>query len=87
MPQIQKNYTKYTNYIMQNKFFFFKHRKKFRNQNLKLLNYKYLLTEKNFNFQKQSNKFCKTPKKNVCFLPLFDLFKLIFSTLFEDDIK
>jgi len=37
-----KNYTKYTNYIMQNK----KDRKKFKNQNLKLLNYKDLLIEK-----------------------------------------
>ncbi len=41
-----KNYTKDTNYIMQN-LFIFKHRKKFRNQILKLLNYKNLLTEKN----------------------------------------
>jgi len=31
----------------------FKYRKKFRNQNLKLLNYKDLLMKKNLNFKKQ----------------------------------
>jgi len=44
-PYYNLNYTKYTNYIMQQKNFK-KHRKKFKNQNLKLLNYKGLLTEK-----------------------------------------
>ncbi len=64
------------------------HKKKFRNQNLKLLNYKYLLTERKYlNFQKQSNKFCIKPKKKICFLPLCDLSNLIFSTFFEEDIK
>jgi hypothetical protein len=38
-----KNYTKYTNYIMQNKKIFLKHRKKLKNQILKILNYKDLL--------------------------------------------
>jgi hypothetical protein len=37
-----KNYTHYTNYICKKN----KHRKKFRNQILKLLNYKDLHTEK-----------------------------------------
>jgi len=41
-----KNYAKYINYIMQNKKKKFKHRRKFRNQILKLLNYKDLLIEK-----------------------------------------
>ncbi len=40
-----KNYTKYTNYIMQKKKFK-KHTKNFRSQNFKLLNYKDLLIEK-----------------------------------------
>jgi hypothetical protein len=43
-----KNYTKYTNYIMQNK-----KRKKFKNEKLKLLKCKDLLTKKTLNFQKQ----------------------------------
>jgi len=69
-----KNYTKYTNYIMQKT-----KRKKIRNQILKLFNYKDLLTrKKNLNLQKQSNKFCKKPKENVCLLPLYDLSKLFF---------
>jgi hypothetical protein len=54
----------------------------------KNLDYKCLLTKKiNFNFLKKSNKFCKKPKEKVCFLPLCDLFKLIFSTFFEEDIE
>jgi len=40
----------------------------------------------NFIFKK-SNKFCKKPKQNMSFLPLCDLSKLKFSTLFEKDIK
>jgi hypothetical protein len=40
-----KNYTKYTNYIMQNNKIK-KNKKNFRNQILKLLNYKDLLTKK-----------------------------------------
>jgi hypothetical protein len=55
-----------------------KHRKKLKNQSLKLLN---------LNLKKQSNKFCKKPKENICLLPLCDLSKLIFSTLFEKDLK
>jgi len=43
-----KNYTNYTNYIMQNKKNFKEHRKKIRNQNLKFLNYKYLLTKRKY---------------------------------------
>jgi len=83
-----KNYTNYTNYMMQNKKNKKKHRKKFRNQNLKVLNYKYLLTEREYlNLLKKSNKFCTKLKENICFLPLCDLPKLIFSTLFEEDIE
>jgi hypothetical protein len=41
-----KNYTKYTNYIMQNKKIKKNLGKKILNQNLKLLNYKNLLIEK-----------------------------------------
>jgi hypothetical protein len=64
------------------------HKIKFRNQNLKLLNYKHLLTEKKkkkekSEFKKQSNKFHKKSKEKICFLPLCDLSKLIFSILFE----
>jgi hypothetical protein len=60
-----KNHTKYTNYVMQKKK---KHRKKFRNQNLKLLNYKDLLTENKTLIKKiKSNKFCKKPKEKICF--------------------
>ncbi len=47
-----KIYTKYTNYIMQNNFIFFKHKKKFKNQISIVLNYKDLLTEKNLNLKK-----------------------------------
>ncbi len=57
-----KNYTKHKKYIMQ----IFKKKeckKKFKNQNLKLLNYKDLFTKKNFNLLKKSNKFCKNQKK------------------------
>jgi hypothetical protein len=66
-----KNYTNYTNYKNNAKINKFKkHTKKLKNQNLKLLNYKYLLTEKNLNFKKQSNKFRKKPKEKICLLPL-----------------
>ncbi len=41
-----KNYTKYINYILKNKKKLKKHRKKFRNQIEKVLNYKDLLIEK-----------------------------------------
>jgi hypothetical protein len=81
------NPKKYTNYIMQNKKKLKKHRKKFKNQILKLLNYKDLLIGKNLNLQKQSNKFCKKPKEKICFLFLCDLSKLIFSALLEKDIE
>jgi hypothetical protein len=65
-----------------------KHKKKYRNQNLKLLNYKHLLTKKkNLNFQNKSNKFCKKLKEKICLLPLRDLSKLIFSILFEKNIE
>jgi len=58
--------------------------KKFRNQNLKVLNYKYLLTgRKYFN----NNQISTRPKDNICLLPLCDLSNLIFSTIFEEDIE
>jgi len=48
-----KNYTNYTNYIMKNKLLKKEYKKIFRNQILKLLNYKYLLNKIiNLNFQK-----------------------------------
>jgi hypothetical protein len=53
-----KSYTKYINYKMQNKIKI--KEKKLKNQILKLLNYKHLLTQKkNLNLKKKSNKFCK----------------------------
>jgi hypothetical protein len=56
-----------------------RNRKKFRNQNLKVLDYKHLLIErKYFNLLKKSNKFCPKPKKKICVLPLRDLSNLIF---------
>jgi len=63
------------------------HKRKFRNQILSLLNYKYLLTEGKYIYlKKQSNKFHTKPKEKICFLLLCDLSNLIFSTLFEEDI-
>jgi hypothetical protein len=47
--QNPKNCTKYTNYIMQNKK---KKKIKIKNQNLKLLNHKDLVIEKNLTFKK-----------------------------------
>jgi len=41
-----KNYTSYTNHIIQNKTNLKEHRKNLKNQNSKVLNYKYLLIEK-----------------------------------------
>jgi hypothetical protein len=56
-----------------------KHRKKIRNQILKLSNYKYLLPERKYlNLQKQANKFHTKPKEKICLLPLCDLFQLNF---------
>jgi hypothetical protein len=48
---------------------------------------RFINRKKNLNLKKQSNKFCKKPKENICLLPLCDFSKLIFSTLFEKDIK
>jgi len=42
-----KNYTNYTNYIMQNNFFK-RIEEKFRNQNLKVSNYIFFLTERKY---------------------------------------
>ncbi len=57
----------YTNYIMQKKI---KIEKNIRNQILKHLNYKYLLTKKiNLNLFFKSDKLCKKPKIYICFLP------------------
>jgi hypothetical protein len=47
----------------------------------KLYNAKYV------NLWKQSNKFHTKPKEKICLLPLCDLSNLIFSTLFEEEIK
>ncbi len=56
-----------------------KHRKKFRNQNLKLFNYKYLLNErKYFNILKKSSKFRTKPKEKICLLHLCDFSNPIF---------
>jgi hypothetical protein len=63
------------------------HRKKFRNQTLNLLNYKYLLTKKKLDLKKKSNKYHKKPKEKICLLLLCDLSKLKFSTFFDEDIK
>jgi hypothetical protein len=66
MPKPKKN-TNYINYIMQSKQIKKNIGKKFRNQNFKVLNYKYLLTKKkNLNLYKQSNKFCTKPKEKIC---------------------
>jgi len=62
--------------------------KKILNQNLKVLNYKYLLIERKYlNLWKQLSKFCTKPKENICLLPLCDLSNVIFSTFFEENIK
>jgi hypothetical protein len=62
MPSTQKKYKLYKLYNAKQ--FFLKHRKKIKNQNFKLLNYKYLLIErKHLNIKKQSNNFCRKPKK------------------------
>ncbi len=59
-----KNYTKYTNYIMQNKKSLKEHRKKIRNQIFKFLYYKDLLIEKkNLILKKNQIKFIKNQKK------------------------
>jgi hypothetical protein len=50
-----KNYTKYINYIMQKK----KHRKKFLNENLTLLNYKDLPIKKNLILKNNQINFVK----------------------------
>jgi len=42
--------------------------------------------KKSLKLQKQLNKFCKNQKKR-CLLPLCDLSKLIFSTIFEKDVE
>jgi len=60
------------------------HRKKLKNQNLKVFNYKYLLTgRKYFN----NNQINTKPKEKICLLPLCDISNLIFSTIFEEDIE
>jgi len=69
---------------MQHKQIKKKHRKKIRNQNLKVLNYKYLLTERKYFNNNQINI---KPKEKICFLPLCDISNLIFSIIFEEYIK
>jgi hypothetical protein len=81
-PYYNLNYTnpnkkKYKKYKLYNA-----KKKKFRNQILKLLNYKHLLTKENLNLKKKSNKFYKKPKEKICLLLLCDLSKLIFFHLF-----
>jgi hypothetical protein len=62
--------------------------KKIRNQILKLLNYKYSLTKTiNFNFFINQINFVKNQKRRYVSYLLCDLFKLIFSILFEEDIE
>ncbi len=85
-PKPKNIYKVYKLYNVK-QFVFPKHRKKCRNQILKLLNYKDLFTEKNLNLKTQSNKICKKTKEKMCLLSLCDLFKLIFSTPFEKDIE
>ncbi len=43
--------------------------------------------KKYLNLKKKSNKFCTKLKEKICFLPFYDLSNLIFSILFEEDIK
>jgi hypothetical protein len=58
-----KNYTKHKNYIMQNNFFLKKHKKKFRNEILKLLNYKDYSPKKPLILKKNQFFFVKTKRK------------------------
>jgi hypothetical protein len=81
-----KNYTKIYKLYNAKQKNLKKHKKKFRNQNFKLLNYKDILTKKNLTLKKKSNKFCKN-QKYICLLLLCDLSKLVFSTLFENNIE
>jgi hypothetical protein len=77
-----KNYTNYTNYIMQNQEIKNNIVKKIKNKNLKLLNYKYLLTKRKYlNLYKKSNKFCTKPKENMSFTFVQSLQPTIFNSL------
>jgi len=67
----------YTNYIVQKKKFK-EHKKKFKKPNFKAFKLQIFISQKkNINLKNKSNKFGKKQKKEVCFLLLCDISKLI----------